>query len=97
MDYSPARTSAWFRGWGPNFHIHSHPRMVSLIQARGPTLMGNGHPSGCPLNLIRPLFASGTGEYPHGITSLRVSPYFDLTPYIKFNQSLTGGGSIICA
>ena len=59
--------------------------------------MGNGHPSGCPLILIRQVFASGTGAYPHGMTSLRVEPYFDLTPNIKFNQNLTGGGSIICA
>ena len=59
--------------------------------------MGNGHCSGCPLIPIRQLFASGTGAYPQGMTSLRVSPYFDLTPFIKFNQNLTGGGSIICA
>ena len=31
------------------------------------------------------------------MTSLQVSPYFDLTPFIKVNQNLTGGGSIICA
>ena len=97
MDYSPAKTSAWFRRWGPNFDINSHARMVSLCQARGRTLMGNGHPSGCPLILIRQLFASGMGAYPHGMISLRVSPYFDLTPYIKFNQNLSGGGCIICA
>ena len=49
MDYSPAKTIAWFGGWGPNFDIHSHAGMVSLCPARGSTVMGNGHPPGVPL------------------------------------------------
>ena len=97
MDYSPAKTSAWFGGWGPSFDIRSHTRLVSLCQAGGPTLMGKGHPSGCPLILVGRLFPSSTGAYPGCMTSLWVSPYFNLTPFINFNQSLTGGGSIICA
>ena len=80
-------------GSGGNFDIHSHAKMVSLCQARKPTLMGNGHPFGCLLIWIRQLFASGT----HGMKSVRGSPNFDMTPFIKYNQSLTGGGSIICA
>ena len=87
MDYSPAKTGAWFRGWGPNFDIHSHARMLSLCQAWGPTLMGKGHPTGCPLISMRQLFASGTGAYPHGMRSLRVCPYFELTPFTNSTKT----------
>ena len=97
MDYSPAKTSAWFRGWGPNFDIHYHDRMVSVCHARGPNVMDNVHPSGCSLILIRQLFASSTGAYPHNMTSLRVLPYFDLTPFCELNQDFMGGSYIICA
>ena len=52
MNYSAAKTSALFRGRGPNFDIYSHAGMLSLCQAGGPTVMGNGQPSLCPFILI---------------------------------------------
>ena len=97
MDYSPAKTSACLRGRGPNFDIQSHARCCLYVRHGGLPSWAMAAFCGCPLIGIRQLIASSTGAYPHGMTSLRVSPDFDLTLINKFNQNLTGGSSIICA